>query len=144
MKYPLPFAVLVGLLGVSAVQGDPADDLDKLQGTWKVVSLEREGKKKPEDEIKTFKVIIKEDKFILREGDKDFEATLKLDPAKKPRSLDLLVKDGDKLETIKGIYHLEGDDLKICAAGGPESERPRDFATKPRAPVSLVILRRDK
>src|SRR5207253_536120 len=52
----LSLAVLLSLL-VSLRAADPAkEDLDKLQGTWKVVSLEKDGKPQPDDAIKSLKV----------------------------------------------------------------------------------------
>jgi uncharacterized protein (TIGR03067 family) len=141
----LPPAALFGLLLVSLAAADPAkDDLDKLQGSWKIVSLEKDGKKQPEDALKSLKVIIKDDKFILKEGDKDAESSIKLDPSAKPKAIDLTVKEGDAAKTIKGIYQLADDDLKICAAGDPNADRPKDFATKPKANVGLVVLKREK
>lgn len=139
----LSLGLLLGLFANPAV-ADDKDDLEKLQGTWKLVSLEKDGKKQPEDAIKNFKVIIKDDKFILKDGNTDYEATIKLDTAKKPKTIDLAVKDGDKAETKKGIYQLDGDDLKLCVAGAPDGERPAEFATKPKAGVGLVVLKREK
>jgi uncharacterized protein (TIGR03067 family) len=141
----VPSSTLLVLVLVALAAADPAkDDLDNLQGSWKVVSLEKDGKKQPEDALKTIKVVIKDDKFILKEGDRDSEATIKLDPSSKPKTIDLTVKEGDALKTLKGIYQLGADDLKICAAGDPGAERPKDFATKPKANVGLVVLKREK
>ena len=139
MRVPLSLAVLLAFSAFPAA----ADELARLQGTWKVVSLEKDGKKRSEDEIKGLKVIFKEDKFIIKEGDKEFEAVLKLDVGAKPKAIDLMVKQGDQSQTLKGIYHLDGDDLKICAAGAPGGDRPTEFATKPKAGVGLVVLKRE-
>jgi uncharacterized protein (TIGR03067 family) len=144
MKRILALILLLGMY-VPVLVADPAqDELEKLQGPWKVVSLEKDGKKQSEDAVKTLKITIKEDKFLFKEGDKESEATLKIDPAKKPKTIDLVVKEGDALKTLKGIYQLDGDDLTICAAGDPNGERPTKFATKPKTHVGLLVLKREK
>ncbi len=141
MTRALPTALLLGLLLASA---RAAEDDDKLQGSWKVISIEKNGKKQPEDATKAMKFVIKGDKFVLKVGDQDNESSFKLDAGKKPKSITLAIKTGDKEEVIKGIYQLDGDDLKICAAGEPGVERPTEFATKPKSGVGLLILKREK
>lgn len=144
MRRILSLALLLGL-SVPVLVADPAkDDLEKLQGVWKVVSLEKDGKKLPEDAVKSLRVTIKEDKFLFKEGDKEAEATVKLDPEKKPKAIDLVVKEGDSFKTIKGIYQLDGDDLNICAAGDDKADRPTKFVTKPKTHVGLLVLKREK
>ncbi len=144
MKRLLSLAVLLGLM-MPVLIADPAkDDLEKFQGAWKVVSLEKDGKKLPEDTVKTLRVSVKDDKFVLKEGDKEAEATIKLDPEMKPKTIDLAVKEGETVKTIKGIYQLDGDDLTICAAGDDKAARPTQFATKPKTHVGLLVLKREK
>ena len=144
MRRILALALLLGVVVPGLVADPAADELEKLQGPWKVVSLEKDGKKQTEDAVKGLKVTIKEDKFLFKEGDKESEAALKVDPAQKPKTIDLMVKEGDALKTIKGIYLLDGDDLTICAAGDPNGERPTKFATKAKTHVGLLVLKREK
>jgi len=137
-------AIVLSMLIFAVAKADGAKDEDKLQGSWKVVSHEKDGKKQAEDTIKNYKIVVKGDKLTFKIGDQDNEATLKLDAAKKPKTIDLMVKAGDKMEVIKGIYQLDGDDLKICAAGEEGVERPKDFATKAKSGLGLLVLKREK
>src|SRR5947209_2420281 len=64
-----------------------AKDLEKLQGTWKVVSLEWDGRKA------TDKMVRAEDPWVIK-GDKFVNAqsggsSFKLDPSKKPKAIDI-------------------------------------------------------
>ena len=54
---------------------------------------------------------------------------LKLDPAKKPREMDITYDDGpNKGKTHHAIYALEGDTLTICRHQQPGRERPNSRA----------------
>ena len=119
-------------------------DLDRMQGTWSAVSGERDGNKAPETELKQFKIVIKDDKMTLLVGEPTELATFKLDPAKKPKAVDLDLQAGqDKGKTAHGIYDLEGDTLKICMAK-PGKDRPTEFTTKAGSDTTLLVLKRDK
>jgi uncharacterized protein (TIGR03067 family) len=89
-------------------------------------------------------VVIKGDHFVLKEGDKQNEATLKLETAQSPRRIDLVVKAGEKTEVFRGVYQFDGDDLQICATAEPGKDRPTGFATKDVPGVGLMTLRRVK
>ncbi|MBY0524575.1 MAG: TIGR03067 domain-containing protein [Gemmataceae bacterium] len=146
MKHIVAFLLCAGWLFAVSVAGgqDTKDDSEKLQGVWKVMSAERNGKKQPDDELKGLRLTFKADKIVFKDNDKEQEATYKLDPDKKPKAIDLVVKVGDKTETIPGIYQLNGDDLKICAAGEPGKPRPTEFATRPATGTGLILLKREK
>jgi len=119
-----------------------ADDKDIL-GTWKAVAGEKSGKKAPEATFKNLVFEFKADKLIIKEGEQAHEAGYKLDPDKKPKAIDLILKDGGKSETVKGIYVLDGDELKICA-GHPGADRPTEFATKEGSKTDMLTFKREK
>jgi RNA polymerase sigma-70 factor (ECF subfamily) len=105
-------------------------DLEKLQGTWALVSMERGGQKAPEDEVKGLTLVVKGDKLTVTDGKgKTEEAVLELDPTKDPKEIDLKVNEDGAPKVHKGIYKLEGDTLTLCLSHPPE-ERPSTFATK--------------
>ncbi len=156
------FLVLV-LLGASLVAahvpaGEEAKkDLANLQGNWKVVSVSVQGKMLPEATLKKLKggsglgylCVIKGDKFVSK-GDKKLGTrdtvvwTMRPDPAKKPKAIDLLHGAPDEGKTTPGIYSLDGDTLKIYIPD-PNSEdqkRPTGFANKPG--VLGYVLERQK
>jgi len=127
MKKTLLGVLAIGLL---VAADDKKDDVkDKLQGTWTVVSVERAGKKAPDDEIKGASLTFEGDKVTFKRGNDTKSATFKVDATQKPGHFDLTPSDGpEKGKTMKMVFELDGDTLKI---GGPkgdfEGERPKKF-----------------
>ena len=145
----LVLVLAVGLL----VGADGADkkeakaDKDKMQGTWEVVSAERMGKAMPDP--KEHKLVIEGDTLAVQRGDKVmFKGKFKLDPAQKPRTLDLEITEGGgekyKGKVSRGIYVVDGDTLKWCNAEPGVEDRPNQFATNGEKNHMLIVLKREK
>jgi uncharacterized protein (TIGR03067 family) len=118
--------------------GKDKTDLDLLQGTWQVTSMTFAGMKIPEKETAKVQLIVKGEKITLSfDGKLDKDATFKLDFTKKPKQIDLMPDQGNKLE---GIYELTGDTLKICAFEG--MGRPTDFKSDATNKFGLMELKR--
>jgi uncharacterized protein (TIGR03067 family) len=123
----------------------PGDAITKekkvLRGTWKLVAFEREGKSVPPAALKELKWVITADKIVWTDERKN-EFLYKLDPAKKPKAIDLIFPER-KTEVTPGIYSLEGDELKVCvkAKGGG---RPSKFAARAWSGQMLYTLKREK
>src|SRR6516162_5222640 len=118
-------ALVIAVLAVGAALSQDKEgksDQDKIQGTWTMVSGMREGKPFPE-EAKNRKITFAGNKMKLKMNDQEHEVTFKLDPAKKPKEIDV---DFDG-QAGKGIYELDGDTLKI-AHGDLGEARPTEFA----------------
>jgi uncharacterized protein (TIGR03067 family) len=116
-------------------------DAEKIQGTWKVVSAVDGGEDQDTKEVLTFG----KDKITVedRESKSEWQA-YKLDPGKKPKSIDLTT--GGK--TYLGIYELDGDKLKICINEHSDSDRKRPTAFESKGGSSpndlLIVLDREK
>ena len=107
-------------------------DRKKYEGTWRVVSLEVDGNKLPEEDAKKFTVVNEADgKWAIEvEGKVIARGTSEIDPTKKPKAVDLTVTEGDnKGQTVLGIYEFEDDTRKVCL-GRPGEERPTEFSPK--------------
>ena len=148
MWFPRAVSVCVALLiGFGAVQaGDAANDQEKLQGSWEAVEIIKDGKAAPADLLKGVKITFAQDKMTLV-GGKLFdrqEFRVKLDPAKKPKAIDLTSLDGaSKGKVFVGIYQLRGDTVKLCVSNDPESkERPSEFAAKEGSKVGVSTFSR--
>src|SRR4051812_22950757 len=102
------------------VAGAPESDRDRFQGTWAVILGEREGVKLSEEAAREIKVVIEGDRYRHIRGDRTQSGTIKLDPTKEPKTIDVTPSDG---KTVLGIYAIEGDTHKVCFAeyggGGP-------------------------
>src|SRR5262249_20059014 len=89
--------VLAALLLVAAdtVKDDGAKkEMDNLQGTWRLVSGEFSGKPLAGDDLQGAEFTIKGDKYTFKQGEMTEEGTIKLDPSKKPPTIDLAINSG--------------------------------------------------
>jgi uncharacterized protein (TIGR03067 family) len=120
-------------------------ELSRFEGTWQFVSIEIEGKKVPEEQVKNSgKLVLKGDQFTLRQGDVTYKGTLKVDLTQKPKRIDITFTDGpEKGRTSLGIYELDGDTYKVCI-GLTGKDRPTEFASKPGSGHVLEVLKREK
>lgn len=115
-------------------------ELEKLLGTWTIVSSSTDGKS--HEEQNGTKAVFADDKvtFTPKEG-KPMTWTYELDPTIWPRTMDLMDVEGDTI--VKGIYELEGDTYKACVAL-PGKERPQHFTSPPGSGHTLFVLVREK
>jgi len=113
-------------------------DHEKIQGTWAVVSAERNGKPLPDQVTQQIKLIFAGHKLTTQHKDRKTEATFKLDANKTPKQIDLNM-DGNVGE---GIYQLDGDGLKIVH-GEVGDARPKDFP-KAGSGLTVLVLKREK
>jgi uncharacterized protein (TIGR03067 family) len=136
-------AVLLVSLVVNA-QEDAKKELQKFEGTWKVAAFEQKGQKADTEAFKEFKLTIKGDKFTFESPGDKMEGTIKVDPSKKPKALDVEGKNSSG-ETIKsaGIYELDKDSMKVCYRLN-STDRPKEFKTGPDSDDFLVIYQREK
>src|SRR5438105_924869 len=97
MKWHIPTLTLVAGLLVPMARAAGADvkkELEKLQGTWKVESITVGGNKAPKEASDKITLVIAADKITVKDGDKNEEATIKIDPTKKPPTIDFTpIKD---------------------------------------------------
>ncbi len=134
------------LLAVAMVQGGDAvkKDLEKLQGKWQVVSMIEVGEKTPDDVLKEMELSFQGDKLTVKEKNETVaEFTIKLDPSKMPAIIDFDQLGDKKGEKMLGIYAFEGEMVKFCYDEDGK-ERPKEFASKPKTSISLVVLKKKK
>jgi uncharacterized protein (TIGR03067 family) len=149
MKMLLVETLAVTLLAAVAVAQEEATKTDmlKIQGTWRLLSREKDGKADAAEAIKDIVMINKGDKFSFKgsaSGAGAMTGTFTLDATKKPKTMDRIPADGPrKGKTLPGIYALDGDTLKICVSL-TGAERPSEFATRPNSGVLLSVFKREK
>jgi uncharacterized protein (TIGR03067 family) len=62
------FGLIAVVVLIVADAGDDAakKDLEKFQGNWQLISMERDGKKTPQEDAKKITLTIQGNKFVLR------------------------------------------------------------------------------
>jgi uncharacterized protein (TIGR03067 family) len=134
--------------GLFTYAGEKApNDAKDLQGTWQVVGLEANGEKKPTDEFQEIKVVIQKDEiWVVKPAGADPKLKFKLNPGKKPKTIDLIVQEGkDKGKVVPGIYSLKKGQLRLCLnIFGDPLVRPKEFKTQDRDGVAFATLERAK
>lgn len=144
----LRVGALMGVFGMTTMMvmadppaaAPPASDLDKLQGYWKPLQCDYEGKAQmPTDLMKQVTVVFDKTEYHLYFKDKEPDkagkavilrlalATIALDPSTGPKSITLEFADGPlKGKKSHGIYELAGNQLKVCY-GSVDKPKPTKF-----------------
>jgi len=87
---------------------------------------------------------ITEDRYVLDTSKGARKGTLKIDPTKTPKTVNLTETEGDnKGNTTPGIYEFSGDTRKVCLAPTGK-ERPSEFAAPSGSGNILIVLKRVK
>ncbi len=117
-------------------------DQERIVGSWVIVNDDSKRKGEPWS--------INKDKLFMHTNYKYYNYrgywidppgfVYRLDDGKTPKQIDIgVTKDSVR---IKGIYVLDGDELRLCLAQ-PDKDRPAAFPEKP-APGEVLILQRQK
>ena len=118
------------------------NDLDKMQGTWNLVSAMEDGKPLPEDEVKQTTIVVKGNTFHFPGLAEDATAragTFELDATKNPKEMDTT---STEKEVMLGIYELEENTYKVCFApvGNPRPTRLQLRTRQRPDPSSLEAI----
>jgi len=125
---PILVAVLaiIGLSLAIVRAADPGADQKKIQGMWRYTKIVEDGVEMPlkgEDPDLGFDG---DQTFWVIDGQRTNRATFRLDERSAPKSIDLTQLDGkEKGQTMRGIYQLSGDTLKLCLKSA--ESRPTEF-----------------
>jgi uncharacterized protein (TIGR03067 family) len=138
--------MLVGLFLIAPVPDAAEEAKKKILGSWVVVSGENRGRPLPPEEIAALRVVITEDKFILRwSPQKSATFSYSLDPTTDPKQFDTTCLDeGFKGIVCRGIYKFEGDHLVLCKNTRGTNDRPKDYKTSVQSGFALYELKREK
>ncbi len=132
------------LFAAAAWSQDAADERKFLQGTWLPTAAELSENPFDEATLKTIKLVLEGDKYTVAVGKSIDKGTTKIDPAAKPKTMDIIGTDGpNKGKTMLAIYELNGDTLRICydLTG---KVRPSEFKSKKGELLFLATYKRTK
>jgi len=120
------------------------EDLDGLQGTWRVTALEVEGNKMEEVFFAGSKVIVSGSSFTTVSMGGNYTGMLAVDIEAQPHKLDMIFTYGPHAGSRSlGIYKFEGEAMLLCL-GFAGRERPTDFVTQPGTGHALETLEREQ
>ena len=95
------------------------ESADQLVGSWKFVSVLRDGKQAPDDRLKG-RVVITKEKLTLKSDDGDFEMSYELNKTKQPTQITVTITAspfGGEGVSTQGIVQLTNDNrLHLCYA----------------------------
>jgi uncharacterized protein (TIGR03067 family) len=146
MKLCIAAALMVCLLaGADAPKTKTPTDVQKLQGTWKLVAGEMDGKAMTEDQLKTGKLVIRDNQYTITLPGKDtFTGTEILNSTKSPKTINVTDDSGPNAgKKLLGIYELKGDEFRVAFAPSDKS-RPTEFTTKPGTGSWMHLWKRVK
>jgi uncharacterized protein (TIGR03067 family) len=158
MKPYAAIAVVLGLIaltvGLPAAPAAPAkdketkdakDDIKKFEGEWTFTNWETGGQSLPKEVLEITKWSVKGDKYKFQMGENEEEGTIKLDPGKKPATVDLAITSGnDAGKDQVGIYKFDGESIVICLARPGAKDRPTEFKATEDDGQILVTIKRNK
>jgi uncharacterized protein (TIGR03067 family) len=138
-------AAALALLATSLAGLARADEkgLKELEGTYKVVLAERDGKPAEKALTDAVTVAVKGDEFTMTFSPDDKKtAKIKVTPDAKPAKIELSPQDGpEKGKTFPGIYKLEKGELTL--AFSEKGERPKEFKSDNEA-ILLILKKSEK
>lgn len=124
-------AAALALMSVAVVGLVRADEkaMKELEGTYKLVSAEQDGKFAEKATIETVTVSIKGDEFVLMASPDDKKVSkFKVSTEPKIATIDLSPQDGmEKGKTFPGIYKVEKGELTIAFT--EKGDRPKAFTS---------------
>jgi RNA polymerase sigma factor (sigma-70 family) len=113
-------------------------DRERMVGNWFITN---------EDSLRQGEMwVITEDSILMHAKDLGLNThhyAHRLDASKNPKQIDITITkgNGSPVGVIKGIYVLDGDELRLCL-GEMDKDRPAAFPEK-RKPGEVLILRRE-
>jgi uncharacterized protein (TIGR03067 family) len=123
-------------LVAAQAQGQTTDaELQKLQGTWVMVSGELGGRKTADEDVSRSKIVYEGNKIQIVDPKQTPETIIAeivmIDPSKTPKEMHLIRKNGHNAgKVLIGIYEFEGDDQYKFALDPTGAMTIKEFVTK--------------
>lgn len=129
--------------------GDPNRLLERMQGSWQIVSAVRGGLKSRLSSSRLTRIRIEGRTWTVqslvshRRNGTGIAYNIQLDTSKQPATMDL-IRQRDQVSWMRGVLTLEGDTLKWCYVIGSQasrSARPTRFDPVPDGTILMTLQR---
>lgn len=147
-------AIVMFLTAGVIVAQEPSARTTPLEGTWKFVSWEIEGKKAPESAMKGFRWIFKDHDAVWSSGPipeknetREEKYTFAYDPDRTPGWINLTSANEKGPQLVRGLFEIKGDKLKLCLPSDgtkPNQDRPAALKAGRDSGLMLMVLERVK
>jgi RNA polymerase sigma factor (sigma-70 family) len=119
--------------------------LENLEGTWELVSLEKEGRPLSADEVAQRKLVwtIKANQIVMRSTTDETTARYTPNPSENPKRIDLIFTSGPEKQEqkVQGIYMRTNGTLQVCY--DPKGEvQPKKFETAAGGSVLFMVFKK--
>lgn len=142
--------IAIGLVLSSFIANEPAaaalnKEVAPFAGNWQAVEIEINGRKLPDQELKTIQFLIVGNTMTSATND-GVRITFKVFRGTTPTALDLDVAIGpnsERREHFEGIVVVEGDTFKMCWNNGQGvKQRPGEFSGADGSNNFLLVFKR--
>jgi uncharacterized protein (TIGR03067 family) len=134
-----------GVFGAVALAGLAFADekaLKDLDGTYKVVAAEKDGKPIPAEDRDKVLLTFKGDRLTVASDGAEKAAEIKIDASKDPATIDITPADGpEKSRTFPGLIKAEKGEVTLVFTEKQGAGRPKAFTSEGGA--TLLRLKRD-
>jgi uncharacterized protein (TIGR03067 family) len=128
MRQLIVFVVLAGFGLAQPSEVDVKKELKLFQGKWKAIAATGfNGEALTDQDLQSTTLVVEGDKFTMKTAEITIEGTFKIDPTRKPKTIDVILKT-DKDNPLQGIYEQVGDTRKSCFS--ERAGRPDGFMKK--------------
>ena len=134
--------VLAALM--TAAADESAEALKELKGTWQPIEAKIGEGELPKEILEKIQLVISEEGYTVPAGDKVDKGTFKLDAKAKPKTMDIIGKEGPNSgKTFLCIYEVSSDTLTV-AYSFTGKDRPTEFKTGGDATKAVIKYERKK
>ena len=143
MTPPIATLLAAGLvLAVAPARNDVNEEIERFQGSWRVVSGMYGGEVGAD--AGAYTMVFEKDSFVVRRGDEVvLKGRFRPDPSKTPKAIDMVVTDEDGEEEVHGIYAF-GEGFKWCTSKPGSKDRPAEFTAAKGSGNLLLTLKKEK
>jgi len=143
--FSISVLALAGVIfAIQSLAADDAGERKKLEGTWQGFVVEGTGQNPKQGRVRVTELVITADKISAKggQGESLGVGSYKLGATGNAKTIDSTGTGGPTLnKSYQGIYTVEGDTLKWCAAN-PGRPRPTQLVTRPPDQFLMVLTRK--